>query len=327
MFCSFAQKIFVTYKNKILKHENLCSLLNNVESGRNYSAVTVEKDNNITLIGINREASRNSIDSETSKKLTEAFQLFEEDKSSPVGVLYGVGGSLSAGYDLLELEKQVESGSLEFLTRLGDVGPTRRHIRKPIVCGINGFCFAGGLELALSCDLRVIEDTAVLGFLNRRVGIPLSDVVTTRLARIIGYSQALDLIMTGRKVCAKEAFRIGLVNRLVAVGTALGQAVHLAFCIAKYPQNSLKHDRRALLENIYKNYCIREGIQNEINLSPDVVQEMKNGLETFATCDIKTAQLIFWNRNKLIPDWEKDEITRDEMIAATKNAYVKHESP
>lgn len=265
--------------------------------------VLVEKDSHITLIGLNREQKRNSIDAQTAEQLTEAIIQFEADDTSPVGVLYGIGGSFCAGYDLEELEAEAQRGSLNFLLRHeGSIGPTRRHLRKPIVCGISGFCVAGGLELALLCDLRVMEDTAVLGFFNRRLGVPLSDGGSVRLAAAVGYSNALDIIETGRRVYAREAMRMGLINRIVATGTALGQAVNLAFSIAKFPMGSLMHDRNAVLENAnaYNRPGFRAGTYNEImNVTPDMISEMQEGVKRFKNCnyscrvDVKQKTLYF----------------------------------
>lgn len=251
--------------------------------------VLVEKDSHITLIGLNREQQRNSIDANTAEQLTEAISQFEADDTSPVGVLYGIGGSFCAGYDLEELEAKAQRGSLNFLLRHeGSVGPTRRHLRKPLVCGISGFCVAGGLELALMCDLRVMEDTAVLGFFNRRLGVPLSDGGTVRLAAAVGYSNAWEIIATGRRIYSGEARRIGLVNRVVATGTALGQAVNLAFSIAKFPMASLMHDRNAVLENAnaYNKPGFHVASYNEImNVTSDMITDMQEGVKRFKNCE------------------------------------------
>ncbi|XP_017082876.2 probable enoyl-CoA hydratase [Drosophila eugracilis] len=283
------------------------------EDGSPARTVLVEKDSRITLIGLNREQQRNSIDANTAEQLTEAIRQFEEDDSSPVGVLYGIGGSFSAGYDLKELEAEAQRGSLNFLLRHeGSIGPTRRHLRKPLVCGISGFCVAGGVELALMCDLRVMEDTAVLGFFNRRLGVPLTDGGTVRLAAAVGYSNALDIIETGRRVYAGEARRMGLVNRVVATGTALGQAVNLAFSIAKFPMASLMHDRNALLENAnaYNKHGFHVASYNEImNVSSDMITDMQEGVKRFKTSEIKGPKTDSWQiKEKTIPEWEKSEI-------------------
>ncbi|XP_017041769.1 probable enoyl-CoA hydratase [Drosophila ficusphila] len=293
------------------------SALRNAESGTKDATpartVLVEKDSHITLIGLNREQQRNSIDANTAEQLTEAISQFEADDTSPVGVLYGIGGSFSAGYDLEELEAEAQRGSLNFLLRHeGSIGPTRRHLRKPIVCGISGFCVAGGVELALMCDLRVMEDTAVLGFFNRRLGVPLSDGGTVRLAAAVGYSNALDIIETGRRVYATEARRMGLVNRIVATGTALGQAVNLAFSIAKFPMASLMHDRNALLENAnaYNKHGFHVASYNEImNVTSDMITDMQEGVKRFKNSETKGPKTDSWHiKEKTIPDWEKAEI-------------------
>ncbi|KAH8311280.1 hypothetical protein KR044_005340 [Drosophila immigrans] len=279
--------------------------------------VLVEKDANITLIGINREQQRNSIDGATAEQLSEAIHQFETDDSSPVGVLYGIGGSFCAGYDVQELEAEAQRGSLNFLLRHeGSVGPTRRHTRKPLVCGISGYCVAGGLELALLCDLRVMEDTAVLGFFNRRLGVPLSDGGTVRLAAAVGYSNAVDIIQTGRRVYAREAQRIGLVNRVVATGTALGQAVNLAFSIAKFPMASMMHDRNALLDNAnaYNKPGFYVAVHNEImNVTSPMLTDMQEGVKRFKTSETKGPKTDAWQiKQKSIPDWEKAEIEIEE---------------
>ncbi|KAH8419043.1 hypothetical protein KR222_001823, partial [Zaprionus bogoriensis] len=280
--------------------------------------ILVEKDAHITLIGINRERQRNSIDEATAQQLSEAINQFEADDSSPVGVLYGVGGSFSAGYDVKELEAEALRGSLNFLLRHeGSVGPTRRHLRKPIVCGISGFSVAGGLELALLCDLRVMEDTAVLGFFNRRLGVPMSDGGTVRLAAAVGYSNALDIIETGRRVYAKEALRIGLVNRIVATGTALGQAVNLAFSIAKFPMASLQHDRNAVLANAnaYERQGFYAAVHNEImNVSAPMLADMQEGVKRFKSSENKGPKTDAWHiKEKSLPDWEKAEIALEQQ--------------
>ncbi|XP_013097394.2 probable enoyl-CoA hydratase isoform X2 [Stomoxys calcitrans] len=273
--------------------------------------IIVDKDESITLIGINRPRQRNAMTYETAEKLSNALSAFEADATSPIAVLYGVGGTFSSGYDIQELEAQCDRGSLDFLLRHeGSVGPTRRHSKKPIVCGINGFCVASGFELALMCDLRVMEETAILGFFNRRFGVPSSDGGTARLSSMVGYSRALELMASGRRVQGKEALQIGLVNRLVATGTALGQAVNLAFCIAKFPQASLLSDRNCLYTNGYSRHGFRAAIQTEImNTSKEVVTELKEGVKRFKKVDISPSKPDLGHvKEKPIPDWEREEI-------------------
>ncbi|KAL9900509.1 putative enoyl-CoA hydratase isoform 1-T1 [Glossina fuscipes fuscipes] len=290
------------------------------------NTILVDKDENITLIGINRPRKRNAINAQTAEKLSAALNDFEADKTSPIAVLYGAGGSFCSGYDIQDLEAQAENGNLEYLMRHeGSVGPTRRHISKPVICGINGYCVAAGLELALMCDLRVMEDTAVLGFINRRFGVPLSDGGTVRLGAMIGYARALELLHTGRRVDAKEALNIGLVNRMVATGTALGQAVNLAFSIAKFPQASLLQDRNNLYANVYGRKSFRDAIQNEImNTSKEVLKELKEGVQRFKNfnhlpAENKGAKTDAWQiKEKKLPDWEKAEIVHENKIKTQK---------
>ncbi|EDW80872.1 uncharacterized protein Dwil_GK11326 [Drosophila willistoni] len=312
------------FRNLLQQSSNICrrpffrvSTVRNASESAVLPTVLVEKDSHITLIGINREQQRNAIDANTAQQISKAISDFDADDTSPVGVLYGVGGSFSAGYDVVELEAEAERGSLDFLLRHeGSVGPTRRHLRKPIVCGINGFCVASGLELALLCDLRVMEDTAVLGFFNRRLGVPLSDGGTVRLAAAVGYSNAVDIIETGRRVYAREALRIGLVNRMVATGTALGQAVNLAFSIAKFPLSSLQHDRNAVLANAnaYERPGFHAAVNNEImNVSSAMITDMQEGVKRFKTSEVKGPKTDSWHiKEKSIPDWEKAEIAIEE---------------
>lgn len=158
---------------------------------------------------------------------------------------------------------------------------------KPMVCGISGYCIANGLELALGCDLRVVEEDACLGFFNRRFGMPLMDGGAARLTALIGASRALDLIMTGRFCTAKEAFEYGLANRIVATGTALGQAVNLAQCLAKFPQATMQHDRNAVYAAMVSQLSSR---REEVPVQ--VIAEMRKGIEVFSNG--KCERFYFW---------------------------------
>lgn len=214
----------------------------------------MEKDENITLIGLNRPKYRNSINLFMANQLKRAFSDFEKDKNSSVAVLYGLGGNFCAGYDIDSLQKLLnERQCFTICENFKDfVKLTHCHLSKPVICGINGYCSAQGLELSLMCDLRVMEDTAILGFFGRSMGFPMFNGGSMRLPILIGQSRALDLLLTGRRVCAQEALEMGLIHRVVATGSALGQAVHLAFSIAKYPQTSLLYDRNVLYSNFNK---------------------------------------------------------------------------
>jgi len=194
---------------------------------------------------ITRPEVRNAVDPETASALKAAFERFDKSDSFAVAVLAGVGGNFCAGYDL----KALAAGAANRLPEAGDgpMGPTRMVLTKPVIAAIEGYAVAGGLELALWCDLRVAASNATLGVFNRRFGVPLIDLGTIRLPRMIGQGRALDLILTGRPVSAIEALQISLVDRLVEPGTALEEAQQLARQIAELPQGALRADRRSVL--------------------------------------------------------------------------------
>ena len=197
-------------------------------------AVYVEKDGPVTTVILSRPEVRNAVDRDTAEALVEAFRAFEEDEQAHVGVLYGDGGNFCAGADL----KAIAAGRSNRTDSTGDgpMGPTRRLLGKPVIAAIAGYAVAGGLELALWCDLRVMEESATLGVFCRRWGIPLIDGGTIRLPRLIGLGRALDLILTGRPVGAGEALSMGLANRVVPDGKAREAAEALARDIAEIPQ-------------------------------------------------------------------------------------------
>lgn len=204
---------------------------------------------------------------------------FENDTTSPVAVIYGIGGSFCAGQDLT----MSQSNNREIFSALSTYKTIHRHSQKPIVCGINGYCVGDGLDLAMFCDLRVMEDTAVLGFFGRFAGYNVSCGGIARLSAMIGYSRSLDLLLTGRRVCGKEALQMGLINRLVATGTALGQAVNLAFSIAKFPLGALQKDRQALYKNCYerRNGLSAAIIEETTSFNINILTEMKEGIIRF----------------------------------------------
>jgi enoyl-CoA hydratase len=176
----------------------------------------------------------------------ECFRRFEADDALAVAVLTGAKGNFCAGFDLKALAAGTDSNRLSE-TGEGPMGPTRMLLGKPVIAAIEGYAVAGGLELALWCDIRVAASDATLGVFNRRFGVPLIDLGTVRLPRMIGQGRALDLILTGRPVAAEEALRIGLVDRLVEPGHALAEAQQVAQDIAQFPQGALRADRRSVL--------------------------------------------------------------------------------
>ncbi|WP_018724471.1 crotonase/enoyl-CoA hydratase family protein [Salinispora fenicalii] len=207
--------------------------------------VRVERSAMVTTVILDRPQARNAVDGPTARALAEAFRAFEADPDAAVAVLCGAGGTFCSGADLKAIG--TPTGNRVAPDGDGPMGPTRMTLSKPVIAAISGYAVAGGLELALWCDLRVAEDDAVLGVFCRRWGVPLIDGGTFRLPRLIGESRAMDLILTGRPVPAPEAYAMGLVNRLVAPGTARTAAEQLAAELAGHPQTCLRNDRAAVL--------------------------------------------------------------------------------
>jgi enoyl-CoA hydratase len=208
--------------------------------------VIVETNQSVTTIILSRPAVRNAVDRQTAEDLAAAFHRFDRDTEARAAVLYGDHGNFCAGADL----KAIAAGQSNRTEPTGDgpMGPTRMFLSKPVIAAISGYAVAGGLELALFCDLRVMEEDAVLGVFNRRWGVPLIDGGTVRLPRIIGLGRALDLILTGRPVRAEEALAIGLVNRVVPRGDSRQAAEELAGELAEFPQAGLRGDRLSAYE-------------------------------------------------------------------------------
>jgi enoyl-CoA hydratase len=198
------------------------------------------------VVTLNRPERRNAVDGPTAAALVEAFRAFDADDGVDVAVLTGAGGTFCAGADL----KGISEGRGNRVTASGDgpMGPTRLRLSKPVIAAIEGYAVAGGLELALWCDLRVAAETATLGVFCRRFGVPLVDLGTIRLPRLIGHSRAMDLILTGRGVDASEALDMGLVNRVVREGAALEAALELAATLSAFPQGCLRSDRASAIE-------------------------------------------------------------------------------
>jgi enoyl-CoA hydratase/carnithine racemase len=182
-------------------------------------------------------------------------------------------------------------------------------IKKPMIAAVSGYCVAGGLELALLCDLRVMECDSIMGFFNRRFGVPLVDGGTVRLAPMIGLSRALDLVLTGRQITAKEALDIGLANRVVATGTSLGQALNLAQSIAKFPQACVNHDRDSLFNTVYNSNNKDEALDFELMSSgPNVMEEARLGAEKFILEKIGRHGSFSEIKARECPEWETKEI-------------------
>jgi enoyl-CoA hydratase len=229
--------------------------------------VHYEPDGAVVVVTIDRPEVRNAVDRDTAKALAEAFRRFDADEALSVAILTGAAGAFCAGADL----KAVATGSGNRISsgEDGPLGPTRMRLSKPVIAAVEGHAVAGGLELALWCDMRVAARDAVFGVYCRRWGVPLCDGGTVRLPRLIGESHALDLILTGRGVSGDEALRIGLANRIVEPGEALAAARELAAQIAAFPQRCLRSDRLSALEQW--DLPFDEAINNEMRRGIEVV--------------------------------------------------------
>jgi enoyl-CoA hydratase len=242
-------------------------------------AVYFEKDGPITTVTLSRPEVRNAVDRETATELADAFRAFEADEEALVAVFSGDQGCFCAGADL----KRISEGPSNRVKQTGDgpMGPTRMRLSKPVIAAISGYAVAGGLELALWCDLRVMEEDAVLGVFCRRWGVPLIDGGTVRLPRLIGLSRALDVILTGRPIEAQEALQMGLVNRVVARGQSLQAAQELARQLAAFPQVCLRGDRLSAYEQF--DLSFEEAMANEFRIGLRALeQEAQQGASRFA---------------------------------------------
>jgi enoyl-CoA hydratase len=226
-------------------------------------------DGAVSIITIDRPAARNAVNPPTARALAEAFRRFDADRALHVAILTGASGAFCAGYDL----KETAAGHRGHRIENGDapMGPTRLKLGKPVIAAIEGPAVAGGLELALWCDLRVAARDATFGVYCRRFGVPLMDLGTIRLPRLIGHSRAMDLILTGRGISGEEAERIGLANRVVEPGQSLPEALKLAHQLARLPQAALRSDRLSAIE------------QWSLDWQQATVNEFRLGIATVAT--------------------------------------------
>ncbi|HTU96875.1 MAG TPA: crotonase/enoyl-CoA hydratase family protein [Solirubrobacteraceae bacterium] len=248
-----------------------------MSAGSDVASVTVSRDGPVTTVMLSRPERRNAVDGPTAQALADAFRAFDADAEAAVAVLAGAGGVFCAGADL----KAVGTGTGNRVQDEGDgpMGPTRMRLAKPVIAAIAGHAVAGGLELALWCDLRIAEQDAVLGVFCRRWGVPLIDGGTVRLPRLIGASRAMDMILTGRAVGAEEAERMGLVNRVVPIGTSLAAAQELAAELARFPQTCLREDRLSALEQ--EGLDEAAALANELTHGRRSLRDVGAGLERF----------------------------------------------
>jgi enoyl-CoA hydratase len=244
-------------------------------------SIKVKRYGPVSVIGLDRPDRRNAVDGTTARALASAFRQFEVDSQALVAVLHG-GASFCAGADLQALATGDHPNAL-LPDGDGPMGPTRMSLSKPVIAAIEGHAVAGGLELALWCDLRVAAEDAILGVFCRRFGVPLVDGGSVRLPRIVGMGRALDLILTGRDVTAREALEMGLVNRVCPPGKALEVAIELAEQLSKLPQQCLRSDRASAYEQWDLN--VPAALANEFRRGMTVVRgsEMKQGVERFVS--------------------------------------------
>jgi enoyl-CoA hydratase len=236
------------------------------------TVVRTEREGPVTTVILDRAEVKNAVDRPTAEQLAAAFRAFDADPDARVAVLYGDHGTFCAGADLKALAAGPAGGTANRVAPDGDgpMGPSRMLLGKPVIAAISGHAVAGGLELALWCDLRVADEDAVLGVFCRRFGVPLIDGGTIRLPRLIGLSRALDLILTGRAVHADEALAMGLVNRVVPRGEALAAARQLAHQLAQLPQAALRADRMSAY------------LQHALSLEAALASELEHGSRALA---------------------------------------------
>jgi enoyl-CoA hydratase/carnithine racemase len=240
--------------------------------------VLVETSEEITTVTINRPERRNAVDAETGELLLAAFDKFDNDDNQKVAILRSVGPTFCAGFDL----KSLAGTDVKYDPMTdGLMGPTRRLLSKPVIAAIEGFAVAGGLELALWCDMRVAADSSSFGVFCRRWGVPLIDGGTIRLPRLIGHSRAMDMILTGREVAAEEALSFGLVNRLVKTGGAYSAAFELAEQLCAFPQTCMRTDRKMAYEQWGMD--LSDALRQEaIDGAKPVLEEAKKGAARFS---------------------------------------------
>ncbi len=233
-----------------------------------FQNILVSKKDHITTILINRPYAKNAVDGITAQELADAFRAFDVDEDARVAVFGGTNGSFCAGADL---KAAAGDGVRNRTEKEGDgpMGPSRMLLTKPVIAAVQGYAVAGGLELACWCDLRVVEESAVMGVFCRRWGVPLIDGGTIRLPRLIGMSRAMDLILTGRPVGPQEALQMGLANRVVADGTAIEAAQKLAADIARFPQRCMRNDRMSAY--LQWNLPLDAALQKEFELGMEVI--------------------------------------------------------
>jgi enoyl-CoA hydratase len=276
-------------------------MLNRAMREATYGTVSTRTDERVTVVTIERPERRNAVDLATARALFNAFQGFDSDPDADVAVLTGAGGAFCAGADLKAIAEG-ETRPIEPDGAFGPMGPTRLTLGKPVIAAIEGPAVAGGMELALWCDLRIAARAAVFGLFNRRFGVPLIDLGTIRLPRIVGHGRALELILTGRAVGAEEALRIGLVNEATEDGQALARALELARTLCAFPQTAMRNDRMSAIE------------QWDLSRPEALANEVAWGLKTLASGETSAGSARFkggaGGHGSFIREPEKDRAPR-----------------
>lgn len=229
--------------------------------------VLVEKRSHTLVVTLNRPEKRNAVNFEMAEELEKIWNNFEKDEELRVGIITGAGDNFCSGADLNDLERLAS----RLLNKNGPLGFTRMNLSKPIIAAISGYCVAGGLEIALCADIRIADESAKFGVLNRRFGVPLIDGGTQRLPRIVGLGRALELILTGKLIEATEAHRIGLVNEVVPKGNVLNRALEIAELLSSYPQIAMRNDRKALLNGL--GLSLRDGFEIEAKIGLETIRD------------------------------------------------------
>lgn len=229
--------------------------------------ISIEKRSHILIVTLNRPEKRNAVNFEMAEELEKIWKDFERDDELYVGVITGSGENFCSGADLSDLYRLASRVGNEN----GPLGSTRIILSKPVIAAISGYCVAGGLEIALWADIRIADETAKFGVLNRRFGVPLIDGGTQRLPKIVGLGNALELILTGRLIDAKEAYRIGLVNEIVPKGFALKRALEIAEMLCSYPQVAMRNDRKAVYHGLGQS--LEKGLEIEAKFGFETIND------------------------------------------------------
>jgi enoyl-CoA hydratase len=246
------------------------------------SSVSYVIEGRAAIVTLERPERRNAVDLATAEQLYAAFQRFDADDAADVAILQGRGGAFCAGADLKAVAEGEKPNRLHMDGDFGPMGPTRMRLSKPVIAAIEGHAVAGGLELACWADLRVAAEDAVFGVFCRRFGVPLIDLGTVRLPRLIGQSRAMDLILTGRPVSAREALDIGLANRLAPPGQALAVALELAAQLSAFPQITMRNDRRSALDQWSLDWDAAVAHEAELGRASMASGDSRAGAQRFA---------------------------------------------